>query len=105
MIYNPFAKPQIVKSKEYRQFIRSIPCLISDRKATNHHENFGQGTTGGKCSDLWCLPLSSEWHTDNTYSRHRHPGGWEAFWKDHNINPWLKCIEFINYFFSNGGKL
>jgi hypothetical protein len=105
MIFNPYAKSNPIRSKRYREFIASIPCLVSNQKADPHHESFGEGCTSGKPSDLWCLPLSKEWHTDNTRSRHRHRGGWQAFYEEHNINPWLECLKFINYFFANGGKL
>lgn len=105
MHWNPVAKMKPIRSKAYREFIRSIPCMICGGRSTPHHENFGESTMGGKKSDLCCLPICEHHHTLSTTSRHQHPLGWEAFYEKHNIDPKLKVIEYTNYFFAAGGKL
>lgn len=105
MIYNPFAKIIPVRSKRYREFIASVPCLVTGLKAEPHHESIGINGTGIKVSDLQCLPLCRDFHTIDPRSRHRHPGGAIVFWMEHNINPAQEMLRLINYFLSNGGKV
>lgn len=105
MTYNPYQKIKPIRSKRYREFIASVPCLVTGQKAEPHHETFYGNGRGVKVSDLWSLPLSREWHTINPMSRHKHPGGARAFWEMINVDPMLECLKLINTFFSLGGKL
>lgn len=105
MHWNPLAKIKPIQSKPYKEFIASIPCMCCGEKAEPHHENLGMATTGGKCSDLQCVPLCRFDHTDGPFSRHRHTEGWESFYDMHNIDIKAKIIEYTNYFFASGGKL
>lgn len=105
IIYNPYQKIKPIRSKRYREYIASVPCLMNGKKADPHHEPFGFNGRSVKVSDLWCLPLSKEWHTINRFSRHKHPGGGKVFWEMVNVDPMLECLKLINRFFSIGGKL
>lgn len=105
LTFSPFTKPAVMRSKRYREFIASVPCLVCGHAAEPHHETFHCAGTGVKVSDLWCLPLSREWHTVHPRCRHRHPHGWKGFWWEHNIDPMFECLRLINWFFANGGKL
>lgn len=104
--YNPFQKQKLVRSKNYREYIMSIPCLFTQKHgAIPHHETFGMNSKSKKVSDLYCLPIAEPWHTRHKLSRHNHPGGAKAFWGMVNVDPMLECLKLINYFFANGGRL
>ncbi|MCP3941068.1 MAG: DUF968 domain-containing protein [Desulfobacteraceae bacterium] len=88
----PKNKPE--RSKAYRQWIRSKPCLICGYTMNDsfpdeygvdpHHESEkGHGTMGGKTTDKRCVPLCSIHHTYSTNSRHNTSR--EEFWQDIDI--------------------
>lgn len=97
--YCPFAKNKPVRSEQYKAFIRSVPCVVSDTKADPHHETFGDGKMGGTSSDLWCIPLSRRHHIE------RDALGWQGFYEKYNLDPHAIVRKLNNYFFANGGKL
>jgi hypothetical protein len=103
--YNPFAKVKPIRTKQYREFITTIPCLACSTPNTDpHHEPLGSSTTGGKPSDLQCLPLCRSCHTIDTFSRHKHPKGWKYFYWAINVDPMLEMIKLINFYLAHGGK-
>lgn len=60
------SKPKnIVRDKEYLEFIRSQPCLITGQLAEPHHVDIDKSSGMGiKCSDLYTIPLNNEKHTE-----------------------------------------
>lgn len=97
MEFNPQAKIKPVRSKRYLSFIRSKPCIVcgSLLHAQAMHHSFGQGTMGGKPSDLWCLPGCHSCHHLEHLKGNEVPVEFRA----------IMCLKFINEFFSQGGKL
>lgn len=66
IIYNQYQKIKPIRSQPYLAFIRTVPCVachqVSD--AEPHHVQLDGGIIGGKCSDLWTIPLCREHHDE-----------------------------------------
>jgi hypothetical protein len=101
---NSNLKPVTFKSKKYRDFIASHPCVISGKKANVHHEPLGLTQMGGKAPDSHCVPLSPELHTMGPEAVHRI--GSKRFWELHNIDVKMLIIGYLTDFLSqeNRGK-
>ena len=66
------------RSKPYRQFIASLPCLVSGRIGETQAAHLRTGTGGGmglKPSDIYCVPLSFKEH------KRQHDIGERTFWE------------------------
>lgn len=67
-------KPKRYENKEYKEFIRNLPCCVFRCGNTNkkgkvdpHHTK----SVGSGGSDLTCVPLCAEHHTEAHWSRIR----------------------------------
>ena len=72
------ARPKEVtwKSEAYLKFVRSLPCVITGKTTdivAHHLIGHGEGKMGGKCHDLFTMPL----HVDEHRKFHDDPKGWE----------------------------
>ena len=74
-------------SKEYRDYVRSLPCCVSGYQGEEMapHHIIGCNWLTGKCtskkgSDLTCIPLRSDLHNE------LHDNGWKTFEEKYNIN-------------------
>lgn len=62
-----------MKSPEYLDYIRTLPCCHCGAAAEPHHVIGGKsGTMGGKASDLHAVPLCREDHNEV----HKDPDSW-----------------------------
>ena|SRR4030065_1694342 len=107
--WNPLSKSNPVRSRAYREFVRTCPCVCMEPNPIDegcsgdvqfHHEKLGV-PGGSKCSDLQGLPLCEYHH----YVRTNYNGKWRAFYESRLVEPERKMLELINYFLANGGKL
>lgn len=103
------AKTKPVKRKTYRDFIKTLPCIITREHGVEcAHVSMkapalgasGRGK-GQKADDRWTLPLSPEMHRMQhefvpvTLMRGKNfvkITGEEAFWRKQGINPHLACL-------------
>jgi hypothetical protein len=90
----PDPKPKTFKSKKYRDFIASHPCVVSGKKSNVHHEPLGLTGMGMKCPDSHCVPLKPELHTTGPGARHQM--GAEQFWESHDIDVKKIIIGYIS---------
>ena len=84
------------RSERYRQWIRSLPCLICGTQPAghaHHEQQEGNGVMGDKCGDDRCLPLC--WH----HHRNRHDKG-RSFWGGADIEAVIFRIKSVSGFFS-----
>lgn len=59
--------------KLYMNWLKSQPCVVSgSRKIERHHLRYGAENcgTGMKPDDIFCIPLSSKYHTGNDGIHH-----------------------------------
>ena len=85
-----FDKQKQIRSKEYRTYVKQLPCVVTERPGCDPHHPKGHGLGGSvKCSDIFCIPLSREEHTKF------HNMGWETWEGIHGLQPIfsLKTIE------------
>lgn len=68
------------QSEAYLKFVRSLPCIITGRKASDtdpvvaHHLiGHGEGKMGGKAHDLFTMPMLASEHQ----RFHHDPKAWE----------------------------
>ena len=80
--------------------IRNMPCLTcySGRQTTptraHHPKGLFPRTMGKRISDLLCLPLCDEHHTDGPDALHR-TGDELHWWRSHGVEPYgsiLSCL-------------
>ncbi len=67
-------KVKPVRSKQYLQWVASLPCSICDNPQTVAHHliGVGQGCMGGKSSDLMTMPLCVKHHQGlHHYGKHK----------------------------------
>lgn len=83
-----------VKRKPYREWIASLPSVISCQRgcqaahisfARPEWGHFGRGKSQ-KASDRWTVPLTPDEH------RLQHAGNEREFWKLRGVNPHLVCL-------------
>ena len=59
-----FPKLKPWKSKKYRDWVKTLPCVHTGMPADDAHHIRGLGgKTAGKNSDITCIPLTREAHT------------------------------------------
>ena len=63
---NPYPKPRKLRSRDYKEFVQSLPCSRCGRPGPSHAHHLigighmgGQGTTAG---DEYMMPLCAECH-------------------------------------------
>jgi len=92
-----FKRPR-VKSDGHLDFIRSLPCCVcgNDIQTEAAHIRtgdlfYGKRPTGmgEKSSDRWAVPLCGAHH------REQHNGNERAFWKHHDLNPFLLALVLV----------
>ena len=63
-----FFKDKPVRDKKYREYVATLPCSvcgIEDDTVVGHHLiGVGQGTMGGKASDLDLMPMCHKHHDE-----------------------------------------
>ena len=96
---NPDPKKLPERSPRYLAFIRTKPCMKCKTpfNVQAAHQNFGNGTMGGKASDLQAVPLCYYCH------RLEHDIGGKNFWGSVDVKK--KCEDLKDEFDSQGGKL
>lgn len=74
-----------VQDQEHLAFIRSLPCILTGRKAEAAHLRFGSRLhgkaitgIGTKPDDRWVLPLCHDKHMEQHASGLGEPGWWRA---------------------------
>jgi len=79
---NPCPKEKTFKSEKYKQYIRSLPCIICDYPCSEPHHvrNANNSGTGKKPSDFWCVPLCKLHHAEF------HHYGKKTFYDRHGID-------------------
>lgn len=81
-----FPKDKIYRSEEFRDYVKTLPCIICGRDSDAHHE-IGGGTAL-KGPDLFCIPLCRKHHDERG-------AGVETFWKKHNKDRWQVIAETL----------
>ena len=91
----PIPKIKPVRSKRYLDFIRSKPCVVCGKPGPSEaaHQSVGYRAMGSKNSDFYTVGLCHHCHSE------QHRG------VDLNVDFSIRCLEYINEFFSSGGKL
>jgi len=93
--YRPQPKHKVMRSKKYRTWISSHPCVICGKSPCDpHHEPLGKGGLAIKCPDSQCLPLCHPHHVE------RHNKGRETFWRGYN--PEMLIIQYLTEYLNNG---
>lgn len=94
-----FTKIKPLRSERYKQFIRSKPCIDCGKTANIEadHDTFGRGIMGGKPPDLQTLPRCRGCHN----RKHNQGRNLSA----ERLYEAVRCLEYINEFFSMGNKL
>lgn len=110
-------KPQ--KRKSYRDFIRTLPCIITRQHGVEcAHVSFKNEALGAsgrgksqKADDRWTLPLSPALHDQQHryapsplfYRDYKNSNltGEQRFWKDRDIDPHLACLTLWGLFTEN----
>ena len=82
-----FPKNKIFRSKEYKAYIRTLPCLVCGKASDPHHEV--GGGIGIKGPDLFSIPLCREHH------REREDIGIETFWDKYSMDRWKTIAETL----------
>ena len=87
------AKSVPFRCKKYRDFVKSLPCVISGMDEVIYHHMKGHGQGGStKASDLFTFPLIDLYHTgDKGIHRLGYPD-----WEEEYGNQWLFVIDTIN---------
>jgi len=83
------------EDEEYREWIRSQPCIVRDRTGEDvdpHHAI--EGGQGSKASDYTCLPLCHDLHEE------LHDIGRRTFEEKHNVDIWREIADHITRFFT-----
>jgi len=86
-----------VEDEEYREWIRSQPCIVRDRTGDDvdpHHAI--EGGQGSKASDYTCLPLCHDLHEE----LHGPNMSREKFEDKHNVDIWQEIADHITRFFT-----
>ncbi len=78
-------KPKRIEDKEYLEYIREQPCLISGKGADPHHLT----TRGAGGSDYTAIPLARRYHTEIEQI------GVEKFEAKYNINTWKEAHRLL----------
>lgn len=81
--FNPQPKKITWESEKYREFVRSLPCVVfgCNRQPVCHHCRFSHNSgTGQKPSDTWGLPIC-DYHHDQLHKR-----GIKTFLSEHGID-------------------
>jgi len=104
LTFNPYQKITPFRSKEYREFIRTVPPIVQGHgDVVPHHEGYYQGSTGSKASDIFTVSLPESLHTRSNDSIHAL--GWKEFERVHNVDLMWHCLRNIEAFLSHGGIL
>lgn len=80
--------------------IRGLPCLCCPhgRQTTptraHHPKGLFQRTMGVRISDLLCMPICDQHHTDKPDALHKH-GDELAWWKRHGVEPYGVIISLL----------
>lgn len=71
-------KSKPYRSKEYMDWIKTLPCVASGMPADDAHHITGtkQGGMGAKPGDNYCIPLTRIMHT----MLHQDPKAWEKIY-------------------------
>lgn len=95
MIGRPmFPKPTTIRDKQYKTWIRQLPCLCCGRPSDPHHvPEKGHGSKGAKTSDRRCIPLCS------THHKETHNSGRETFAAKYGID-YEPIIERLNQIYT-----
>ena len=66
------------RSKKYRQWVKSLPCVATGAPADDAHHITGTGKSGmgTKPGDNYCIPLTRAMHT----LLHNDPAAWEKLY-------------------------
>jgi ribosomal protein L9 len=86
-----------VEDEEYREWIRSQPCIVRDRTGDDvdpHHAI--EGGQGSKASDYTCLPLCHDLHEE----LHGPNMSREKFEDKYEIDIWQEIADHITRFFT-----
>lgn len=76
-----FFKEEVYRNKEYTDWVKTLPSVISGLPADDPHHLIGHGTGGMKVSDLFTFPLTREEHTE------LHNMGWQS-WEEIHGSQW-----------------
>jgi hypothetical protein len=77
-------------NKKYKEWIKTLGCLICRRPSEPHHQpKKGHGAKGKKTDDLRCLPLCHLHHME------LHQQGRETFASKHDLN-YEEVIDRLN---------
>ena len=81
----------IIKSTKHLNFIRSLPCYISEQTPSQacHIRILSDGGTGLKPSDYYTLPFIHQYHKMQTDI------GEQTFYNKFNINPFTLAKELV----------
>jgi len=82
---------KIIRSTKHLNFIRSLPCYISEQTPSQacHIRILSDGGTGLKPSDCFVLPFIYQYHKMQTDL------GEQSFYKKFNINPFTLAKELV----------
>lgn len=86
-----------VEDEEYREWIRSQPCIVRDRTGDDvdpHHAI--EGPQGSKASDYTCLPLCHDLHEE----LHGPNMSRAAFEQKYDVDIWREIANHITRFFT-----
>lgn len=84
-----YVKGKLFRDTKYLKWVRSRPCVVSEREAdvVAHHVRLGGGGgIGIKPSDYRTVPLHTEEHF------HLHNKGEASYWKEKGIDPFKVMI-------------
>lgn len=88
-------KIKTYRSKDYRTFVESQPCIIDHGPCRGdvvaHHT--GERGTGIKADDRSCIPLCHDVHKGSTTAIHN---GKETFEKTYNVDIW-RLVQQTNW--------
>jgi hypothetical protein len=82
---------QIIRSTKHLNFIRSLPCYISEQTPSQacHIRILSDGGTGLKPSDYFTLPFTYQYHKMQTDL------GEQSFYAKFNINPFIVAKDLV----------
>ncbi len=84
---SPFADESLsIDPKEYLDYVRSLPCLISGKAADPHHLKAGRRRSRERVEDYMIVPLFRQYHSE------LHQIGPAQFEKKYNINLYKEAL-------------
>ena len=93
---SPFADESLsIDPKEYLDYVRSLPCLISGKAADPHHLKAGRWRKRERMEDYMVIPLFREYHSE------LHQIGPEKFEEKYNISLYECAFDiFVKWVFN-----